>query len=223
MLRADAAVLAHKSLGESLADWRAGRASLLLAVYAWMLGAAGDALGAAPGEEFRVAVREAGAVGAKVVLGDRPVSVTLARTWGALGPWARCRFVWELLLTGFTVDADDLKKLLADVAADGDAVTAAILEMGAAFPTVLRPLLYERDEFMVHVCRALAGRGVVRAVCVVGAGHVAGMKKVWDAPIDVDEISALPEARARGRWLVAGLVVSGAVVAGFVVVRSRRK
>lgn len=47
-------------------------------------------------------------VGAKVVLGDRPVRVTLARTWSALSRWSKVRFIWGLLTTGFCV-SDDLK------------------------------------------------------------------------------------------------------------------
>ena len=47
-------------------------------------------------------------VGAKVVLGDRPVRVTLARTWSALSRWNKIRFIWGLLTTGFCV-SDDLK------------------------------------------------------------------------------------------------------------------
>ena len=84
-----------------------------------MLGQAGDALGVTPGAEFRAAVAEAREIGAKVVLGDRPVSVTLARTWAALGPWARVRFLWELLVTGFTVDKGALDDALESFKAGG--------------------------------------------------------------------------------------------------------
>ena len=48
-------------------------------------------------------------MGAKVVLGDRAVRVTLARSWAALAPWSRARFVWTLLRTGCCVPVDGLK------------------------------------------------------------------------------------------------------------------
>ena len=38
-------------------------------------------------------------VGAEVVLGDRAVRLTLARTWAALSTWERFRFMWQLLYT----------------------------------------------------------------------------------------------------------------------------
>jgi len=39
-------------------------------------------------------------VGAQVILGDRPVGLTLARTWAALSTWERCSFLWTLLYSG---------------------------------------------------------------------------------------------------------------------------
>lgn len=62
----------------------------------------------------------------------------------------------------------------------------------------------------------------MRTVAVVGAGHVGGMKKNWHADVDVDELVRVPQQRARSGWLVVGLC-AGAVVAGVVVVRHRRK
>ena len=44
-----------------------------------------------------------------MVLGDRSVRTTLARSWAALRPWNRVRFVWTLLRTGCCVPVDGLK------------------------------------------------------------------------------------------------------------------
>lgn len=48
-------------------------------------------------------------VGSKVMLGDRPVSVTLARCWAALSRWARVRFIFSLLWGGLFMGGADLK------------------------------------------------------------------------------------------------------------------
>ena len=48
-------------------------------------------------------------VGAKVMLGDRPVRVTLARCWAALSRWSRIRFIFSLLWGGLTMGGEDLK------------------------------------------------------------------------------------------------------------------
>ena len=53
-----------------------------------------------PGEEFRVALQEAHAGGAQVVLGDRPLTITLARVWHALGLWEKVKLTGSLLWTG---------------------------------------------------------------------------------------------------------------------------
>ena len=41
----------------------------------------------APGEEFRAAFAAARSIGCFVVLGDRPISITLSRTWASLSLW----------------------------------------------------------------------------------------------------------------------------------------
>lgn len=51
------------------------------------------------GADFRSAYEAAVEVEASVVLGDRAVKLTLARTWAALSTWDRLRFVWMLLYT----------------------------------------------------------------------------------------------------------------------------
>ena len=66
-------------LAAALAEVRAGRATPFQAVYSWLLARVSQSLEVMPGEEFRAALGAAQRVGAQVVLGDRPVSVTLAR------------------------------------------------------------------------------------------------------------------------------------------------
>eukprot|EP00884_Botryococcus_braunii_P004219 jgi/Botrbrau1/13799/Bobra.0056s0047.1 len=70
-------------LNKLVAEVRKGL-PLFTAVYSWMLCRVGESLDAPPGEEFRVALEEARKVNAKVVLGDRRVSITIARTWAAM-------------------------------------------------------------------------------------------------------------------------------------------
>lgn len=52
------------------------------------------------GQEFRVALENAKAVGARYVLGDRPISITMARMWAALSRWEKARLLASLLWTG---------------------------------------------------------------------------------------------------------------------------
>ena len=43
-------------------------------------------------------------MGAKVVLGDRPVHVTIARLWAALSIYEKTKFIWQMLITGLLPD-----------------------------------------------------------------------------------------------------------------------
>lgn len=177
-------------LSEVLAEVRSGRSTPFQACYSWLLARVGRHLEVAPGEEFRVALREAHALGANVVLGDRPVTVTLARVWGALRLWEKLKLTGMLLWTGLTLfDGSSLKKeieslkarplgapsgavplvrreapsqqgpapspmapaLYVSVPQDCDVLTEAILEFGAEFPSLLRPLMTERDMYMVCI------------------------------------------------------------------------
>ena len=54
-------------------------------------------------------------IGAKVMLGDRPVRVTLARCWASLSRWSRMRFIFSLLWGGLTMGGEDLKAQVEDM------------------------------------------------------------------------------------------------------------
>ena len=194
------------------AEIRSGRATPFQAIYSWLLARVGQNLDVLPGEEFRVALREAQALNAQVVLGDRPLTVTLARVWAALSLWEKFKLSGQLLWTGLSLlDREDMKaeiermkvgwlgwegwegRLVEAVwlgpidrhgrglprlesrwrlragrpraalgcaaaeqilvlpplprpAQESDALTEAIKELGKDFPSLIRPLLTERDE-----------------------------------------------------------------------------
>ena len=46
-------------------------------------------------------------VDAKVVLGDRLVSITLARAWAGLTRWQRMRLLWDLMRLGGSSSSQD--------------------------------------------------------------------------------------------------------------------
>ncbi|RWW82478.1 hypothetical protein BHE74_00009060 [Ensete ventricosum] len=124
-----------------------------------------------PGSEFRVAFEEAMSYGGKVILGDRPVQLK---------------------------EMDDV-----------DMLTLFIQEMSKAFPTLMETLLHERDMLLrfhsvpcfrcnfilllswTCVCRYMSStllkvaREHSSVVAVVGKGHLSGIKKKWEQPIEV--------------------------------------
>ena len=96
----------------------------------------------------------------------------------------------------------------------------AMLEMGKAFPTILQPLLTERDQYMVHTLRMIAAQVPV-TVAVVGAGHLRGIREHWEQEIDIEEIERMPPKRRSWRPYILG--ITGLAVTTVVVLRWRRR
>lgn len=65
--------------------------------FMWCFCCASDQLGVQPGAEFRAAAGAADAVGASLVLGDRPIEITLQRAWGALSWQRRLQLLADLM------------------------------------------------------------------------------------------------------------------------------
>ena len=218
-------------------------------VHAWMLAVAAKELGVPPGAEFAAAAAAATEVGGcEVVLGDRDVGATLRRTWHALSVWERVRFVWAMIAGGFNVpNGDELRRMIEELK-DADALTEAFKQLGEDFPSLLAPLIHERDAYMVAGLRQIAHRDphggnhrpCRKIVAVVGAGHCSGMEDFlsvpW-APGDVASILAemneVPDPRdwERSRRVIAwsvGLTLAGSVLgtvyaASMVASRLRRR
>jgi flagellar hook-basal body complex protein FliE len=104
-------------------------------LYAWYLAKVGEKLEVIPGSEFRIAYEEALKCGASVVLGDRPVEVTLKRTWGKLSLWHKTHFIVSAL-TGFFYlpSLDDIHALLEQ----SDELTRLFEELGKTYPLLHR-------------------------------------------------------------------------------------
>jgi pheromone shutdown protein TraB len=157
-----------------------------------------------------VAAREcAEAVDAALVLGDRPIEITLERAWYAMR-WG------ERLRLGALLCSLPLRRRAATAPADapsGEAVPLGLEEMGALlaehFPGLARSLLHERDTFLALTCKsskAVNNRRLV--VGVMGAGHVPGVARALGETQPrgaFKELTWTPR-RARARERVLGVV-----------------
>lgn len=207
------------TLSEALADWRTGNVGLFQALYSWFLGQAATQLEVVPGEEFRVAVEEARKIGAKVVLGDRPLRVTLARLWASLSLWDRAWLVGTLLFTGLKLPGKEELDEMLEGLKENDIMTAAIEELGRSMPAFKRVLITERDQFMVYMMRKLSQRAT-RVVGVVGAGHLPGIRTCWEEHIPMEELMRMPDKRQPSRWpmiTLLGVACSGVLVTSLVI------
>lgn len=192
----------------------------------------GNSQDALPGEEFRAAVQAANDINAIVVLGDRPVHITVTRTWRLLSTWQKISLLSSLIFgalhalimpSTFSISMEKLKT-------DGDMVVTLMKQLGASYPTIIQTLVIERDLYMICRLRELSEQADT-VVGVVGAGHLEGIKAHWgDEEIDVDALMQIPDSgndsmERNGGWkgvLVAGALTGVVVVVVVVMQRTKR-
>ncbi|CAI5982427.1 unnamed protein product [Closterium sp. NIES-64] len=163
-----------------------GQSSLLLRLLlSFVSRRSAQAVGVQPGHEFRAAREAADAIGAQMVLGDRPIEITLRRAWKALSLLDRARLASALLqggLKGGSLEQSELKGAFSrqrdstngqgmeglnmdrDVVGSGGVVekddaegeeeveflSAVFQEVARQFPTLIGPLVHERDAVSWH-------------------------------------------------------------------------
>lgn len=146
-----------------------------------------DRMDVRPGEEMLRAIQTAKEEEAEIFLADREVRITLSRIWRKMGFWAKFKLIAQLLATGFEADeieAEEIEKLK-----NQDALASLMEELAGAHPILQEVLIDERDRYLVEKIRNAPGK---RIVAVVGAGHVPGMLKYQETPIDLAPLEELP-------------------------------
>lgn len=203
------------TMNEMIDMWKKKKMNTFGILYSWFLAKVASQLEVLPGAEFRVAFEEAVRYGGKVILGDRPVQITLRRTWGKMSLWHRAKFLYYILFQSiFLPSTEELNKMLKDMN-DVDMLTLVIQEMSKAFPTLMDTLLHERDLYMSSKLLKVA-REHSSVVAVVGKGHVAGIKKNWQQPIQLTSLLELPSAKqgpSKVKILASIGALSGVIIA----------
>ena len=176
----------------------------------------GNKLGIKPGQEMLEAIKAANATDASIHLVDRDVRTTLSRAWRLMGLWTKMKLLAQLVTSFGEVDSiekEDIEKMK-----EQDMLETLLKEMGDILPELRMVLIDERDQYLAEKIRTAPGK---RIVAVVGAGHVPGIKKNWDQPVDLKMLETLPP---KGRFLpllkwgipilVIGLIIAGFFMAG---------
>lgn len=189
-------------------------ANLAISAYQRKMGAK---LGVKPGAELIQATEVAQANGARVVLIDRNIHQTLKRVWGNLSLWTKANLFAAITASMFEGDkksseetAEEIEKL------KENANLSTMMESFAKeLPQVHLPLIDERDRYLVAKMEA---SGAKEAVVVVGAGHVPGMKKYFQTPIDTQALEQLPKPGLIWpmiKWVFPVLLLSTFAYAAF--------
>ncbi|PUZ52533.1 hypothetical protein GQ55_6G278100 [Panicum hallii var. hallii] len=121
------------------------------------------------GEEFRAARKVSEDIGAQLVLGDRPIEITLERAWKSL-TWDQKTKLVISLFRGITSTTDTPE--------EKTAVSPYELyqKLSTSYPSLLQPLIHERDMFLAwSLKRSKAVNKSKTVVGVVGKGHMNGI------------------------------------------------
>ncbi|MBU0550317.1 TraB/GumN family protein [Myxococcota bacterium] len=177
-------------------------ANLVLSSYQKRLG---DKLGVRPGAEQLEAIRVAKEIGAELVLADRDIQATLKRTWRNLSLFNKAK-VFNLLIESFfskeEISEEDLERLK-----EKDHLSEMMSEFAKVMPQIQKPLIDERDRFLMSAVEDAPG---TRIVAVVGAGHVEGMVRYQGQGADRAALSTIPPpSRWVGllKWVIPALIL----------------
>ncbi|XP_050205906.1 uncharacterized protein LOC126655696 [Mercurialis annua] len=194
-------------------------------LYGWFLAKVAHKLEVFPGSEFRVGFEEAQAYGGKVILGDRPVQITLRRTWAKMPLWHKTKLLYSILFQAvFLPSSEELNKMLKDMD-NVDMLTLVIQEMSKEFPTLMETLVHERDQYMSSTLLRVASEHA-SVVAVVGKGHLQGIKKYWKQPVQVKDLLEMPSQKpavsATKVLTSLGIAVSGVAVISGIYLASKK-
>jgi pheromone shutdown-related protein TraB len=208
-------------LFQVLRSGRMGTLAISLALGAFQQRLA-EQLGIEPGQEMRAAIEGARRADLPLLLIDRDLGITLRRVSASVPWWQRFTLMAGIaasVVSREKVDADEIERLK-----QGDVLEATFAEFAENQSALYRPLITERDRYMVgqlerQVLRAPAARRPSSVLVVIGAGHLAGMVREFEldgaGSAAADDLSALestpapsPVARALP-WLLVVLILSG--------------
>ncbi|KAG6657820.1 hypothetical protein CIPAW_04G117500 [Carya illinoinensis] len=203
------------TMGEMVDMWKK-KHNIFGILYSWFLAKVASKLEVFPGSEFRVAYEEAMKYGGRVILGDRPVQITLRRTWAKMPLWHKIKLLYSLLFQAvFLPSPEDLNRMLKEMD-DVDMLTLVIQEMSKEFPTLMETLVHERDQYMSSTLLRIASEHS-SVVAVVGKGHLQGIKKNWKQPVGVKDLITMPSQKSA--ISTAKIITSlGVAVAGVGIV-----
>jgi len=165
--------------------------------------------GTSPGSEFRKAIELSRASGARLVLADRDVGVTLKRAWRLTPLRDKMKFLGGLLFSSNkeleNLDIEELKK--------SDAIDTIVKSFSDELPVTKKVLIDERDDYLSNEIEAGLGE---TTVAVVGAGHVPGILNRLNGTIkrepDNEQINTVPKPSRAGKiipWIIPTVIIAG--------------
>ncbi len=185
--------------------------NLLMASYQKKLG---GQLGVKPGAELLKAAEIANDNDIPIALCDRDVRITLRRAWKSTSFFKKGYLLTTLFASLF--DSTEISEEKLAEMKQKDVLSELMDEMGTALPDVKKVLIDERDIYLSEKIKAAEGN---RLVAVVGAGHVQGIKTVFneDRSAELEKITTIPPVSKVWKfigWAVPALIIGSIVAIG---------
>ncbi len=144
------------SIMDDIRRLKSGELNMFSLVYSHLLREIAKDLEVVPGAEFKTAYQAALKHNSIVILGDRPVDITLKRIWQGMSLWKRSKLMSNLLFGSWSSsdrDSDqstaEFKSTIDNITESPDLLTQEIQKMGEEFPWLAESIINERDQFMV--------------------------------------------------------------------------
>ncbi|KAJ1402518.1 Pheromone shutdown, TraB [Sesbania bispinosa] len=126
------------------------------------------------GDEFRAARKASEEVGAQIVLGDRPIEITLQRAWKALKWTEKLSLVISVIRV--IASSSDISTDKLEEASSDDGTFQLYEKLSFSYPSLLPPLIHERDTYLAwSLKRSKAVNNCKTVVGVIGKGHMNGV------------------------------------------------
>ncbi|RLG34102.1 TraB family protein [Methanosarcinales archaeon] len=188
----------------------------------------GAELGIEPGADMMAAIKKAEEKGCEVALVDRPIQITMQRFWKKMTFFEKIKMIFSIIFAIGSMGSmrkdrgekrgveeeeekeekklmvDGNKEIELDRITDDDVVTRLMEELREFSPGAATALLDERDAYIAGSLLDLQTNSMTKKaslrkiVAVVGAGHVAGIKKLIGHPELIppkEELCSLPKRR----------------------------
>lgn len=177
-------------------------ANLLLSSYQKNLA---KKLNTVSGQEMIQGIKSAKEHDCELVLADREIQTTFLRIWRKLPVRHKIKLLIGILFdfkSDEDVGEDDIAALM-----QKDNLEAAISAISGDFPIISEILIHERDQYLAHKIKNASGEKIV---AVLGAAHVAGVKKEIFYQQNIQDISSIPPKNILSKvlgWVIPAVIV----------------
>lgn len=155
----------------------------------------GQDIGIKPGAEMKEAILIANSLHLPIALLDRNVKITLKRAMSKMSWIEKGKLFYAIIgsMFGFAGEKIDAAKI--EEMKKKDVVSELINELSEQMPSVKEVLVDERDHY---ISNKILNVNASKIVCVLGAGHLQGIKKILAGQskvnLDISQLQKIPKS-----------------------------